>query len=192
MTEQEIKPFNKIEATHHKKYKPLVIDWLVKRFSLPAYDHSFKDQWINVSIWDGELTISFDTRQPEQVTLFNSIPDQFKGCPQRGTGIIVNKDNLYFYFDKEWQIKYPSIKSSKIISETKHVDNDGDIFFTYDHVLNLSDDTQVIYHNQSKSLDIVDYVFRTIIQQRFFFETIFNTPHGGGTELSINLEQVKV
>lgn len=173
---QQLTPFNKIDAIHHKKYKPLVIDWLVKRFGLPAYDHSFTDRWINVSIWDGELTIGFDKRQSEQIALFNSIPDQFKGCPQRGTGIIVNKDNLYFYFDKEWKIEYPSIKNSKIISETKHKGNDGDIFYTYDHVLNLSDDTQVIYNNQSKSLDISDYEFRTIIQHRFFVQIIFNTP----------------
>lgn len=170
----EIMPFKNTDAINSKKYKPAVIDWLVNRFGLSPYNHSFKDQWIVVSIWDGSLSIYFDTRQPEQVELFNSIPDEFKGCLQQGTGKLVNKDNLYFYFGKEWQVEYPTITGSKIIKEAKHVDNDGDDFYVYDQLINLSDGTQIIYSNQAKRLDISDYSFRTIIQERFFYQMILS------------------
>jgi hypothetical protein len=170
------RPFRTIDAIHHKKYKPSVIDWLTKRFNLPPYAHSYKDQWIRVNIWDGSLSIGFDNRQPEQIQLFNSIPDEFKGCLQYGTGILVNKDSLYFYFDKEWQVEYPAITGSKIIKETKHVDNDGDDFYVYEQLINLSDGTQIIYSNQSKQLDISGYSFRTLIQERFFYQLITSQP----------------
>lgn len=182
----EPKPFRIIDVIHLKTFKPAVIDWLVNRFSLPPFNHSFKDQWIRVNIWDGSLSIGFDTRQAEQVALFNSIPDEFKGCLQRGTGKLVNKDNLYFYFDKEWQVEYPTITGSKIIKETKHVDNDGDDFYVYDQLINLSDGTQIIYSNQNKKLDIADCSFRTIIQERFFYQIITLPSPAPNSPLTLN------
>lgn len=166
LSENVFKSFDSLEISARNKD---VIDWLVAKFDLPAYEHSFKDKFILTNIWNGRISISVDKRVPEQVALFNSIPDNYKGTPQYQTGKIVNKDTLYFNLNNEFEIPYPKILSSKIIIKQKHKDDDNDIFYTYDHELKLSDGTFAIYHNQSEKMDISTVTLNSMIQQRFFY-----------------------
>ena len=75
--------------------------WLSNLFGYDNYPNSFKDQWITWNIWDGELSVSFDLRQEEQVKLLSLIHPRFLGCPQYKTLKVVNEKNFY----NERQIK---------------------------------------------------------------------------------------
>ena len=70
--------YKRIDALD-KIYKPLIIKWLCKSFGYKNYPHSFTDQFIHWSLFDGKLTINFDFRVPEQIRLIKSIPKRFRG-----------------------------------------------------------------------------------------------------------------
>jgi hypothetical protein len=117
-------PYRKLDALD-KKYKPLILKWLSGLFGYENYPHSFKDQWITWNIWDGELSVSFDLRQEEQVRLLSLIHPRFLGCPQYKTLKVVNEKSFYLQLKQLLYIEYPGIKGSKKISQTKHKDNDN-------------------------------------------------------------------
>lgn len=168
-------PYNKLNALD-KTYKPLILKWLCDLFKYENYPHSFKDQWIIWNIWDGKLSVSFDTRQDEQNLLISKIHPRFLGCPQYKTLKIVNEDSFYLNLESLLHINYPEIIGKKLIRQTKHKDDDGDTFYTYDWEVFLNDDTSIMYHNQSNIMDMVknDYIYNSTIQQRAFTEFLDN------------------
>ena len=162
-------PYRKLDALD-KKYKPLILKWLSSLFGYENYPHSFKDQWINWDIWDGELSVSFDLRQEEQVKLLSLIHPRFLWCPQYKTLKVVNEKSFYLHLKQLLHIEYPEIKGSKKIDQTKHKDNDGDTFYTYDWEVFLSDGSSILYHNQKDKMDMVkgDFIYNATIQERAF------------------------
>jgi hypothetical protein len=153
-----------------KTVKPLIMSWLADLFKYENYPHSHADQWITWNVWDGQLTVGFDYRQPEHSILFSLIHPRFKGIPQYNTLKIVNENSFYLDLRNLFHLKYPNIVSSKLINKVKHKDNDGDTFFTYDWEIFLDDDTSIVYHNQKEKMDMVkgDYIYNSIIQEREF------------------------
>lgn len=171
-TTVEIKAmYRKLDALD-KKNKPLIIDWLCGLFGYENYPHSFKDQWINWSVWDNDLSISFDTRQPEQVKLLSMIHPCFLGTPQYRTLKIVNEKTFYLSVDKIGDLKYPKITTHKLLNKDKHTDNDGDTFYTYDWEVFLDDNSSIHYHNQNHIMDMKyrDFIYDATLQERFFTE----------------------
>lgn len=168
-------PYKKTTALD-KKYKPLVLKWLCSLFKYEDYPHSHADQWILWSIWDGQLSISFDTRQNEHNELISKIHPRFLGCPQYKTLKVVNQSSFYLELDHLLDLKYPEIIDTKLVHKTKHKDNDGDVFFTYDWEVYLDDGTSIMYHNQKPKMDMVknDYIYNTTIQERAFTEFLDN------------------
>lgn len=162
-------PYRRLNALD-KKCKPLILEWLSNLFGYENYPHSFKDQWINWNIWDGELSISFDLRQDEQVKLLSLIHPRFLGCPQYKTLKVVNEKSFYLHLKQLLHIEYPEIIGSKKINQTKHKDNDGDTFYTYDWEVFLSDGSSILYHNQKDKMDMVkgDFIYNATIQERAF------------------------
>lgn len=162
-------PYQKVDA-FDKKSKPLILKWLSSLFGYENYPHSFKDQWINWNIWNGELSVSFDLRQEEQVKLLSLIHPCFLGCPQFKTLKVVNEKSFYLHLKRLLHIEYPEIKDSKKINQTKHTDNDGDTFYTYDWEVFLSDGSSILYHNQKDKMDMVkgDFIYNATIQERAF------------------------
>jgi len=171
------KPYLKLDALD-KKHKPLILKWLTNLFGYENYPHSFKDQWINWSIWDGELSVSFDSRQEEQVKLLSLIHPRFLGCPQYQTLKIVNEKNFYLQLKQLLHIEYPEIKSSTLIKKTNNRGGTGgwhspsDDFYTYDWEVFLSDGSSIMYNNQKEKMDLIkgDFVYNSIIQERAFTE----------------------
>ena len=159
-----------------KKVKPLILDWLSKLFGYDNYPHSFKDQWIRWSVWDGELSVSFDLRQEEQVKLLSLIHPCFLGCPQFRTLKIVNENNFYLRLKRLLPIKYPEITGSKLLSKDKQSGGTGgwsspsDDFYTYDWEVFLNDGSSVFYHNQNDKMDMGyrGFTYDAIIQERAF------------------------
>jgi len=162
-------PYRKLSALD-KKVKPLILKWLSNLFGYENYPNSFKDQWITWNIWNGELSVSFDLRQEEQVKLLSLIHPRFLGCPQYKTLKVVNEKSFYLHLKQLLHIEYPEIKGSKKIDQTKHKDNDGDTFYTYDWEVFLSDGSSILYHNQKDSMDMVkgDFIYNATIQERAF------------------------
>lgn len=162
-------PYRKLSALD-KKVKPLILKWLSNLFGYENYPHSFKDQWITWNIWNGELSVSFDLRQEEQVKLLSLIHPRFLGCPQYKTLKVVNEKSFYLHLKQLLHIEYPEIKGSKKINATKHKDNDGDTFYTYDWEVFLSDGSSILYHNQKDKMDMVkgDFIYNATIQERAF------------------------
>lgn len=156
-----------------KKYKPLILKWLCEVFEYKNYPYSFRDQWIiwNVS-HDGELWVSFDHRQEEQRKLFSMIPIRFLGAIQWKTLKIVNEKSFYLPLSRFLTIKYPEIISSKLLSKTKHIDNDGDDFYSYDWEIFLNDGTSIHYSNYSQHMDMKhgDYYYTNRINTREFLK----------------------
>lgn len=155
-----------------KEIKPLLLKFLAKMFGYKDYPHSFKDQWIIWSIWQGRLSIIFDSRVTEQKELIKAIPLQFMGIPQKRTLKIVNKNCFYLQLIDLLDIEYPDIIGYNLISKNKLNDGDGDYFYTYDWEVSLSDGTSIFYHNQSETMDMIkgDYSYNNIIQERAFVE----------------------
>ena len=154
-----------------KKYKPMILKWLCNLVGYKDYPHSFKDQWINWSIWNGELTISFDDKRTEEhKRLLELIPGTFLGVPQYITLKIVNKTTFYLSLERIASISYPDITDSKLINKNKHPDGEGGSFYSYDWQVFLSDGSSVHYHNQVEIMDMKkgDYLYNCIIQTRFF------------------------
>lgn len=152
-----------------KRMKPLILKWLCDLFEYKGYPHSFRDQWINWTVWDNQLSISFDLRQPEQIRLLSLIHPRFRGVPQNGTLIIVNENNFYLTLDRIGKINYPNINGFKLLHKTKRTD-DGDIFYSYDWEVMLDDNTSIAYHNQTEKMDLKhrDFIYDSTIEQRFF------------------------
>jgi len=170
--------------------KSKVLDWLSAMVN-HTFNHHFSDKWINVNIWNNDLTISFDSRQENQVELFNKLPDNIKGCIQRNTNKRVNEKTLYFKVSEICNIIYPDIVSNKLIKKTKHQSGSGgwidvgEYFYTYDWEVLLSDNTTINYNNQEPKMDMIkgDYSFNRRIQEREFKKLI--------NLLTINCQVVK-
>jgi hypothetical protein len=171
----EKKVFYSYDSTEISKRNYQVIDWLVKKFDLPPYNHSFRDGFALIRIWVGQLTISFDFRCEEQKALFDAIPNEYKGTKQVGTGKLVNEKTLYFDLNKEFDIPYPEVIKINIVKDwwdgPKH-DSDSIHFFEFE--LTLADGS--IYHNKEQkphlSKGFYDYVLPSKIQQKFFYEQV--------------------
>ncbi len=168
ITEKKYRPVDGLD----KLYKPLIIKWLCKQFNYQYYPHSFKDQWILWSIWEGMLTISFDGRQDEHNKLLSLIHPRFLGIPQYKTLKIVNEKNFYLQLNHLLNIDYPAIVGHELLSTEKHKDDDGDVFYTYKWNVFLADGTSVIYNNMVDKMDLIksDFVYNKIIQERAFTE----------------------
>jgi len=159
-----------------KKVKILILDWLSKLFGYDNYPHSFKDQWINWSVRDGELSVSFDSRQSEQIKLLSLIHPCFLGCPQFRTLKIVNEKVFYLRLKQLLPIKYPEITGSKLLSKDKQRGGTGgwsspsDDFYTYDWEVFLNDGSSVFYRNQNNNMDMEykGFTYNAIIQERSF------------------------
>jgi hypothetical protein len=150
--------------------KSSILKWLCKLFEYPDYPHSFKDQWIGWSIWDGQLTVSFDLRQPEQVKLLSLIHPRFLGCPQYKTLKIVNENTFYLQLNSLFTINYPTILSYKHIKTIKHKDNDGDDFYEYYWEITLSDNTIITHISQTMTLKENNVLYRNTIEERMFLD----------------------
>lgn len=174
-SENNQKAFRKIDSLD-KKYKPLILKWLSNVFGYENYHNSFRDQFIIWDTWDGQLTVIFDTRGEEQARLLSLIHPRFIGTPQYGTLKIVNTNTFYLDLNTIIRIKYPDIINSNLIHKNKHVDNDGDIFYTYDWEVFLSDGTSIYYNNQSEKMDMIkgDFIYNSTIQQRTFIKFLNN------------------
>lgn len=159
-----------------KIYKPLVLKWLCKLFNYPDYPHSFKDQWIRWSIWDGVLSVGFDFRQEEHKKLFSLIHPRFIGCIQQHTLKIVNTTSFFLDLDCLLNIQYPDIIGSKLIRTNKHKGGTGgwysksDNFYSYDWEVLLSDGNSLFYNNQKENMDMIkgDFIYTSRIQERAF------------------------
>lgn len=151
-----------------KTYKPLFIKWLCDKFQIENYPHSFKDQWISTHIWEGTLSISFDKRQEEHLDLMKSIPEKFFGIAQYGTLKIVNKNTFYLNVDQMTHVKYPKIKSHKLLGKIRSKDSDGDIMSVYHWEIYLDDNTSIYYTNQIPEMDFdyKGYIYNCYIQTR--------------------------
>ena len=162
--------------------KTLILKWLCELFGYKDYPHSFKDQWILPTIWNGILSISFDSRVEEHNKLISLIPAQFMGTVQYKSLKIVNKKTFYVVLDRLGDIKYPNIIKSVLKDTTKHAGGSGgwtsesDAFYTYDWEVFLDDDTSIMYNNQKDVMDMVkgDFIYNKIIQERWFINFLTN------------------
>lgn len=172
-----MKIFVKTDALD-KKSKPLVLKWLSNHFGYKDYPHSFKDQWINWRVWDGELTVGFDSRVEEQNKLKSMLPVRLMGTPQHRTLKIVNEDSFYLRLETIIHIYYPDIISSSLVSKIKQQGgtrgwhSPSDDFYTYDWEVVLSDGSSIMYHNQEDKMDMIkgSYIYNAIIQEREFLK----------------------
>jgi hypothetical protein len=156
--------------------KPQILDWLSSLVN-HEFKHHFSDKWISINIYNDTLNISFDFRQPNQVELFNKLPDNLKGCLQYGTGKKVNEKNLYFKISDIIKFEYPSIKSYKLLQKNKHQESEkggwyikGSYWYSYDWEILLSDGNIISYNNQKDKMDLKesDFIFKTKIQEYQF------------------------
>lgn len=170
-----------VEASD-KKYKPLILKWLSNLFGYINYPHSYADQWIRWHIWDGELSVSFDLRQQEQVKLLSLIHPRFLGVPQSKTLKIVNETSFYLQLKSLLHIEYPEIIGSKLLRKNKERGGKGgwysesDNFYTYDWEVLLSDGSSIFYHNQVDIMDMIKggYTYNSTIQKRAFIQFLNN------------------
>lgn len=161
--------------------KSKVLDWLSSLVD-HEFTHHFSDNFISVNIWDDVLTIGLDFRQPNQTELFEKLPQQIKGCLQRGTGKLVNTNTLYFKVSDVCKVDYPDITGSELIKKDEHQSGSGgwidvgEYFYTYDWRVNLSDGTFVEYHTQKDTMDLTEnhVIYKTLIQKREFLNFITN------------------
>lgn len=160
-----------------KKYKPLILEWLNSLFdSQNKYTHSLQDQWIRWNIWDGDLSVGFDSRNDNQMRLLSKIHPRFLGSPQAYTLKVVNEQMFYLRLKCLLHIEYPSIVKSILISRNKERGGTGgwhspsDDFYTYDWRVELSDGSNIFYRNQEDKMDLVvgSYTYDSIIQERAF------------------------
>ena len=157
-----------------KTMKPLILDWLADIFGYGQFEHSFKDQWVRWSVYGRYVSVGLDNRVPEQLKLWSLIPDKLKGCLQRTTLKVVNKDSFYLDIDRVVNLKYPDIVKSSVHTKVKHTDDDGDVFYCYEWLVELSDGSAVIYNNQKDVMDMVkcDYSYMRLIEERAFVQFI--------------------
>lgn len=161
--------YYKITASD-KTYKPLILSWLSEVFNYRGYPHDYKDQWINWSIYGGQLSISFDDRSEGQRELVKIIHPRFMGVPQYQTLRVVNKDSFYLDIHSLLSIEYPKITSHTLLRKTPHEDGDGDIFYTYDWRIYLDDGTSIHHQNQRNIMTLKhgEYSYKSIIDERAF------------------------
>lgn len=166
----------------YDKYKPKILDWLASLVN-HTFTHHFSDKWISVNIWDNQLSISFDFRQPNQTELFDKLPNEIKGCLQHGTGKLVNEKTLYFKVSEIIPFEYPIIVSSKLVKTNKHQESEkggwyikGSYWYSYDWELALSDGSTIEYSNQKNTMDLkeTDVIFKTRIEEKEFYKFIEN------------------
>lgn len=158
----------------NKKIKPAIIDWLIKRLNIDIeYNHDLRDQWVRINVWDGQLSISFDSRNEQQNNILSKIPAEFIGCKQAGTGKLVNTNVIYFDMDKEFEIEYPAVIKKRIF-RTETIRESGEPnFYSYDWECDMSDGTIMEFNNQDKNkLDIGKWILPTKIQERFLLKTL--------------------
>jgi hypothetical protein len=161
------------------KYKPAVLNWLSEMVNY-KFEHHYSDKWINVNIRGEQLSISFDTRQNNQVELFKKLPECLKGVKNIYTGELVNKHNLYFKITEICKFEYPKIISSKVIKKNKHQETEkgwyikGSYWYSYDWEVTLSDGTTINYHNQNEKMDLKEdsNTFKTKICEREFYKFV--------------------
>lgn len=168
MNSIEVIPYKKVGALD-KKIRPLILTWLCSLVGID-YKHDWRDQWISWNIWDGRLSISLDQGVDAQKELFEALPMENKGTKQYKTGILVNKDVLYYSVEDIVDVSYPEISNHILKYKHRHVDNDGDEFFTYDWQVFLSDGTSIMYNNQYWHMDLKkgDYIYNATIQERAY------------------------
>lgn len=174
--EKALVMYKKIDSLD-KKYRPIILDWLNSLFKPETpYSHSFADQWINWTIWDGELSIRFDLRNEAQKELLSAIHPRFLGCPQIGTLKVVNENSFYLSLKSLLHIEYPEIIGSKLLIRHKERGGKGgwhspsDDFYTYDWCVSLADGSDIFYHNQEPEMDMVKggFKYNASIQERAF------------------------
>lgn len=166
-------PYKKINSLD-KICKPLILKWISNLFGFKDYPHSFKDQHINWSILDGELSVSFDLRHEEQKKLLSHINPRFLGTPQFMTLKVVNENTFYVQLKRFMFISYPDITHSQLIS--KHKESNGvngwtspsDYSYTHVWEVFLSDKTSILYTNEKDVMDMNDDELKHIIQEREF------------------------
>lgn len=165
-----MKPYKQLDTLERDWYKSSIIKWLCEVFGYLDYPHTFADKWISWRIDNSRLSVSFDLRQPEQAKLLSLIHPRFLGIPQNSTLKIVNEKTFYLELDRLFILTYPSIIKKTIINKTKHIDDDGDIFYVYDWELILDDNTTILYRNQSNILNIDEnhFIYQSIINERKF------------------------
>lgn len=168
--ENALIPYDKQTEAQRAVYKKLVLRWLCRTFGFKNYPHSFMDSFIHWSIWDGELRITFDLRQPEQIKLLSKIPKRFKGRPQNETLKIINENNFYINISQVIPVAYPDIVGSKLLEKLPRKDNEGDTYYRYNWEVFLSDSTSILYSNQKSVMDMAkrNYIYDSTIQQREF------------------------
>jgi len=158
-------------------YSKEIGKWLCKQFNYPNQSNNFNSNWIKWNIWDGKLTIDFDTRIDDQNILISCIPLQFMGTIQHNTLKIVNKNTFYLPIEKLLQIKYPKITHSILLKTIKNQQSEkggwyikGEYWYSYDWEIFLDDNTSILYHNQLDKMDLTEesLVFKTRIQEREF------------------------
>lgn len=172
-------PFVTADAMDNK-IKPLILKWLTKHFGYKDYPHSFRDQWITWNIWDGEISVGFDSRIDEHNKLLSLIKPQYLGTPQAGTGKIVNTDTFYLDLKDLIDIKYPEIIKSSLMRINSHKGgtngwhSPSDDLFSYTWRIYLDDGTSIIYSNHKEVMDMVkgDFIYDSIIQERAFIKYI--------------------
>lgn len=150
------------------RYKKPIIDWLFRRFDIKPFDVEHT-QWISYSIWDGNLSISFDFRQPSQKKLFDLLPDSIKGIPRISDGKMVNLNTLYFNVNDIRPVIYPDIISKELLIKDSMIDDDGDTFYEWVYKVKLSDDTFVIMTTQKEGELPLDFIFKSKIESRTFY-----------------------
>lgn len=168
-------PYRKLSVLD-KKVKSLILKWLSGLFGYENYPHSFKDQWIAWNIWEGELSVSFDSRPEEQIKMLSLIHPRFLGCPQYKTLKVVNDKTFYLQLNQLLHIEYPEITGSKLLLKEKQRGGTGgwhsasDDFYTYDWEVFLSDGSSLFYHSQKCTMDMVkgDFIYNATIQERAF------------------------
>lgn len=160
--------YNRIDHIHDKKTKPMILDWLASTVGT-EFQHSYSDQWIVWSIWNGNLDISLDFRQTTHRELFEKLPNANKGCLS-WEGKLVNTKTLYYKVSNLTKVDYPDIVRHRLIRHIRHKDDDGDTFYVYEWEVFLSDGSSLFYSNQDKCMDMVksNFSYRCTIEQRAF------------------------
>jgi hypothetical protein len=153
-----------------KTCKPKILSFLCKIFNCVDFQHSFHDQFISWTIWDGVLSIRLDLRNEMQKNLLNSTPIYFKGTPQQRTLKIVNENTIYIRLKDLIKIDYPNIIECKLLSKNKEKCDAGDSFYSYNWEVFLDDNSSIFHYNQKEKCDIRkgDFIYDKIIQERAF------------------------
>lgn len=145
----EFKSPDSLEANF---YKPMILTWLASRYGI-KYIHSFRDKFISFHAYEfnDTISISLDLRDENQQKLFKELPEEIKGCRQKGTGKLVNKTTIYIPHKDLFELSYPQVVNWKLFHTEKSKDNDGDDFYSYTWKIFLSDNTVVYSSNNSNS-----------------------------------------